>query len=176
MISHTCLIPPTGVPVEVITHWAWLLVPPWGTCRELPAGQEVLGGAADDAGVPTNAFVMPTPEKSATAPTAAANVVPKRTRRRIIPGFRTSPPDDRHRLTAWNLRATGYAKDDVAGRVANSCVTKSRTRLVDKLPRRRRPQIGGPPSPPVEMGFSAGTSDNWRRSCLMGQMGVQPAE
>ena len=41
MISQTCLIAPTGVPVDVITHWSCPLVPPVGCSSSLPIGQVV---------------------------------------------------------------------------------------------------------------------------------------
>src|SRR5580692_7822740 len=91
MISHTCLIAPTGVPVEVMTHCAWLLDPPWGTCNELPAGQVVLGGEADDAVVPTTAVERPTPE-SAMVAIAAAAIAAERMGRRLVIEILTNPP------------------------------------------------------------------------------------
>ena len=41
MINHTCLTPPTGVPVDVMTHCACELVPPVGCFKTLPTGQVV---------------------------------------------------------------------------------------------------------------------------------------
>jgi hypothetical protein len=46
MMSHTCLIPPTGVPVDVITHWAWDVGAPLWTCRLLPTGQLLAAAVA----------------------------------------------------------------------------------------------------------------------------------
>jgi hypothetical protein len=91
MISQTCLIAPTGVPVDVMTHCAWPFDPPWGTCNELPAGQLVLGGAADDAVVPTIAVETPTPE-SAIVAIAAAAIAVDRIGRRFVIEIRTQPP------------------------------------------------------------------------------------
>jgi hypothetical protein len=59
MISHTCLIPPTGVPVEVMTHWTSLGDPPRATCSVLPTGQDV--GDAADGVVPTKDVATPMP-------------------------------------------------------------------------------------------------------------------
>jgi hypothetical protein len=49
MISQTCFTPPTGVPVELMTHSAVAL--PWvGTSRVLPVGQLLgLGGSPVEA-------------------------------------------------------------------------------------------------------------------------------
>src|ERR1700722_4052631 len=79
MISHTCLTPPTGVPVEVITHCAWLLEPPLGTCSELPAGQvDAPGAATDDGGAATAPVEIPAPARVNT-PMAAMAIAPLRT-------------------------------------------------------------------------------------------------
>src|ERR1700723_3439641 len=63
MMSHTCLIAPTGVPVEVITHCVSKGEPPLGDSRLLPAGQLVV--VADEVAVPTNVVEKPTPETEA---------------------------------------------------------------------------------------------------------------
>jgi hypothetical protein len=60
MMSHTCLIAPTGVPVEVMTHCVSKGEPPLGDSRLLPAGQLVV--VADEVAVPTNVVEIPTPE------------------------------------------------------------------------------------------------------------------
>src|SRR5580692_8074995 len=60
MMSHTCLIPPTGVPVEVITHCSLPGEPLVATFRVLPAGQVV--GVAEEGVAPTNTVEIPTPE------------------------------------------------------------------------------------------------------------------
>jgi hypothetical protein len=60
MISHTCLIAPTGVPVDVMTHCVAKGEPPFGDSRLLPAGQLVV--VADEVVVPTIVVEMPTPE------------------------------------------------------------------------------------------------------------------
>ena len=82
MINQTCLTAPTGVPVDVITHCACELDPPFGSCSELPAGQ-VVETAADDAGESAIAVETVAPE-SAISPTAAESNVPVRTRCRPI--------------------------------------------------------------------------------------------
>src|ERR1700742_438906 len=100
MISQTCLTPPTGVPVEVMTHWAWLVGPPLGADSVLPAGHDVVpypaGVGAGDA--PT-ALEMLAPDR-ASRPTAADNITPVRTRSsRGLLELRTSPPHDASRST-----------------------------------------------------------------------------
>ena len=60
MISQTCLMAPTGVPVAVMTHWA---PPPpvEGASRLLPAGQ-VAGALSDEDAVaprPVTAAIQP---------------------------------------------------------------------------------------------------------------------
>jgi hypothetical protein len=114
-----------------MTHCAWLWAAPCGTWSVLPAGQLVLGELADDTAVPTSTFETLTPENSATAPIAAASVVPIRTRRRTNLGIlRTKPP---HNFgppgLRGNLRATGYVNDDVVQQRSYSSVTESRTVL-----------------------------------------------
>ena len=92
MISQTCLIPPTGVPVEVMTHCAWLLEPPLGNCNEAPAGQVVEPAAATAEGAPTNADDTLATE-SAMSPRDAESIAPFRTRCRLIFfEIRTNPP------------------------------------------------------------------------------------
>ncbi len=91
MMSHTCLTAPTGVPVEVITHCAWLLAPPAGSCNELPAGHDV-GVAADADGMDATEVEMLAPDR-AISPMAADAIVPVRTRCcRNLFEIRTSPP------------------------------------------------------------------------------------
>ena len=70
MISHTCLIPPTGVPVDVITHCAWELDPPAGSCKMLPAGHVV---DTFDCDTPAETLAMPRPERTIVP---AASAVP----------------------------------------------------------------------------------------------------
>jgi hypothetical protein len=53
-------MPPTGVPVDVMTHWTSLGDPPRDTCNVLPTGQ-VVDDAAEGL-VPTNDDATPTPE------------------------------------------------------------------------------------------------------------------
>ena len=79
MINHTCLIPPTGVPVEEMTHCASDSDPPRGTCRVLPNGQ-VVELAYEDV-VPKRAPETVNPVRVA-IPTAGA--APVRRRRRLI--------------------------------------------------------------------------------------------
>ena len=82
MINQTCLTAPTGVPVDVITHCACELEPPFGSCSELPAGQ-VVETAADADGVFTIAVDTLAPD-SAMSPTAPESIAPVRTRCRLI--------------------------------------------------------------------------------------------
>jgi hypothetical protein len=53
-------MPPTGVPVDVMTHWTSFGDPPRATCRVLPSGQLV--DEADDGVVPTKDVATPTPD------------------------------------------------------------------------------------------------------------------
>ena len=76
MISYTCLIAPTGVPVEVITHCTPPEEPPCEVCKLLPAGQVV--GVADDGVVPTKAVEIPTPETVAIITATSATTVRRR--------------------------------------------------------------------------------------------------
>src|SRR5580698_4982489 len=92
MMSHTCLTPPTGVPVEVITHCAWLLGPPLGTCNELPAGHVVPPGVGKDGeGAAPAVAEMPAADR-ARSMTDAVTITPFRTPCRNLCGLRTSPP------------------------------------------------------------------------------------
>jgi hypothetical protein len=118
-------MPPTGVPVDVITHCAFV-GPPDATCAELPAGQLMLGVLADDAGVPTSTLERLTPE-SDSAPTAVATTAPVR-KRRLIAEIRTSPPKGLSTEMKSNLRATGYPFDDDAKLRTYRCVTGSTLR------------------------------------------------
>ena len=79
MISHTCLTAPTGVPVDVMTHWASERGPPRETCRLLPIGQLVV--VAYDGVVPTKPVAIPTPETVAI--TRAADIATVRKRRLV---------------------------------------------------------------------------------------------
>src|SRR5580704_13692385 len=88
MISHTCLIAPTGVPVDVMTHCACELDPPAGICSEAPAGHVVDLTAPADV-VPTKAVVRLTPVRAIIAANAAATSEAVRNRRRLIPEIRT---------------------------------------------------------------------------------------
>ena len=60
MISHTCLTAPTGVPVDVMTHWTSFAEAPCATCSVLPTGQDV--DEAEDGVVPTNDVATPMPD------------------------------------------------------------------------------------------------------------------
>ena len=42
MISHTCLTAPTGVPVDVMSHWKSEPEPSRETCKLLPVGHVVV--------------------------------------------------------------------------------------------------------------------------------------
>src|SRR5580698_8939267 len=142
MISHTCFTPPTGVPVEVITHCAWLVGPLLGTSSELPAGHAVPPGPGNDGagGAAVAVLAMPAPER-ASSPTDAVTITPLRTRcRRNLCRMRTRSSSRRAETLrseqgiAVNLRSAGYAEDDVAQHATYFCVngprTRSRTRVV----------------------------------------------
>jgi hypothetical protein len=75
----------------VITHCAWLLEPPAGSCNELPAGHEV-GTAADADDMDATEVEMLAPVR-AISPMAADTIVPVRTPCcRNLFEIRTSPP------------------------------------------------------------------------------------
>ena len=88
MISHTCFTPPTGVPVDLMTHCA--APPPIGACRDDPAGQLVLGSLADAAEFATPFEKLTADSESAA--NVAVSTAPVRALRRRIFGIRTRPP------------------------------------------------------------------------------------
>jgi hypothetical protein len=133
MINHTCLIPPTGVPVDVMTHCAEALDPPAGICNEAPSGQVV--ELAYDDGVPTKTLERLTPER-ANVPTAAATIAPVDIRRRfsfeICTGRASSMILENHTMVASNLRSAGYVIDDVVLRTPYFSVTRTRIATVPR--------------------------------------------
>ena len=69
-------MPPTGVPVDVMTHWTSFGEPPRATCSVLPTGHVV--GAAADGVVPTKDVATPTPETVASTRTNDMVIVRRR--------------------------------------------------------------------------------------------------
>jgi hypothetical protein len=89
------LTPPTGVPVDVITHCAWLLELVVGACNVLPAGHVDAAAAETDGegGGEAMAVVEMLVPVSARTPTAAVTIVPFRTLCcHSFFGIRTSSP------------------------------------------------------------------------------------
>src|SRR5580692_5558603 len=119
MMSHTCLIPPTGVPVDVMTHCTSLGEPPRATCNVDPTGHDV--EAAEDGVVPTKdvATAMPV-----TVDSTRANDM-RSVRRRYLDVWMS--------FIRRNVARSGYLKPSTRTRKCNSCVTSRHWR--DRLAR-----------------------------------------
>lgn len=72
MINQTCFIPPTGVPVDAITHSAW--PPPVGASKVLPRGHD--GGLA--VAIPLEPGTKAAPPATAIPPPTNATAANKR--------------------------------------------------------------------------------------------------